>query len=171
MKSRFVLAALAAAALVASVSVMSAQGGPGPGPGAGQGRHAGGPPAYDVAAETTLTGRVAELLPQPCACGGLHLRLTTAAGDVEVALGPSQYLADIGAAFLPQDEIQVTGAKPATAPTAATAANTAPAEFLARSIRKGDSTFELRDAAGKPRWAGTGMACPMHKNRGAANAG
>lgn len=168
MKSRFALAALAAAALVASVSVMSAQGGPGPGPGAGQGRHAGGPPAYDVAAETTLSGRVAELLPQACACGGLHLRLTTAAGDVEVALGPSQYLADIGAAFLPQDEIQVTGAKPASA---ANAANTAPADFLARSIRKGDSTFELRDAAGTPRWAGAGMACPMHKNRGAANAG
>ncbi len=166
MKSGSAFAALAAAALVASVSVLAAQGGPGPGPGAGQGhcqgRHAGGPPAYDVAAETTLSGRVAELLPQACACGGLHLRLTTASGDVEVALGPNQYLAEIGAAFLPQDEIQVTGAKPTTA---------APAEFLARSIRKGDATFELRDAAGKPRWAGTGMACPMHKNRGAANAG
>lgn len=166
MKSGSAFAALAAAALVASVSVLAAQGGPGPGPGAGQGhcqgRHAGGPPAYDVAAETTLSGRVAELLPQPCACGGLHLRLTTAAGDVEVALGPSQYLADIGAAFLPQDELLVTGAKPA---------NAAPAEFLARSIRKGDATFELRDAAGLPRWAGAGKACPMHKGQGAANAG
>ncbi|MDQ1348880.1 MAG: hypothetical protein QG573_2256 [Acidobacteriota bacterium] len=166
MKSGSAFAALAAAALVASVSVLAAQGGPGPGPGAGQGhcqgRHAGGPPAYDVAAETTLSGRVAELLPQPCACGGLHLRLTTAAGDIEVALGPSQYLADIGAAFLPQDELLVTGAKPA---------NAAPAEFLARSIRKGDATFELRDAAGLPRWAGAGKACPMHKGQGAANAG
>ncbi|MBP9144849.1 MAG: hypothetical protein KBF21_03150 [Thermoanaerobaculia bacterium] len=167
MKVRIPFATLAIAAVVAS-SVVFAQGGPGAGAGSGtgqhncQGRHAGGPPAYDRAAETTVAGRVAELLPQPCACGGLHLRLTTADGDIEVALGPSQYLADIGAAFLPQDEIRVIGAKPS---------NAAPADFLARSISKGDATFELRDAEGKPRWAGAGMACPMHKDRGAANAG
>ena len=162
----FAALAIAATAAVVASSAVSAQGGPGPGPGPGkqqcQGRHACGPPAYDRAAETTVAGRVAELLPQPCACGGLHLRLTTADGDIEVALGPSQYLADIGAAFLPQDEIRVTGAKPS---------NAAPADFLARSISKGAATFELRDADGKPRWAGTGKACPMHKNRGAENAG
>ena len=166
MKARFALAALAASALVAAVSVAAAQGGPGPGRGAGQGncqgRHAGGPPAYDSTAETTLTGRVAELLPQACACGGIHLRLTTSAGDVEVALGPSAYLAEIGASFMLQDEIQVTGAKPA---------NAAPADFLARSIRKGEATFELRDAQGLPRWAGTGMGCPMHKHGAAGQAG
>lgn len=166
MKARFALAALAATALVAAVSVAAAQGGPGPGRGAGpgncQGRHAGGPPAYDSAAETTLTGRVAELLPQPCACGGLHLRLTTASGDVEVALGPNAYLAEIGAAFMLQDEIQVTGAKPS---------NAAPADFLARSVRKGETTYELRDSQGQPRWAGTGMGCPMHKRGAAGQAG
>jgi hypothetical protein len=119
-----------------------------------QGRHAGGPPAYDSAAETTLTGKVVELLPQACACGGLHVRLTTASGDVEVALGPTTYLAEIGASFMPQDEIQVTGAKPS---------NAAPADFLARSVRKGEATYELRDSAGLPRWAGAGKGCPMHK--------
>lgn len=164
MKARFALAALAVAALV--VSVAAAQGGPGPGPGAGrgncQGRHGGGPPAYDSAAETTLTGRVAELLPQACACGGLHLRLATSAGDVEVALGPSTYLAEIGVALKLQDEIQVTGAK---------SSNAAPAEFLARSVRKGEATYELRDAQGLPRWAGTGMGCPMHKRGAAGQAG
>lgn len=166
MKARFAIAALAVTALVAVVSVAVAQGGPGPGhrngQGACQGRHAGGPPAYDSAAETTLTGKVAELLPQACACGGLHVRLTTASGDVEVALGPTTYLAEIGASFRPQDEIQVTGAPPS---------NAAPADFLARSVRKGEATYELRDAAGLPRWAGAGKGCPMHKGGAAGQVG
>lgn len=166
MKARFAIAALAVTALVAAVSVAVAQGGPGPGHGNGQGacqgRHAGGPPAYDSAAEKTLTGKVAELLPQACACGGLHVRLTTASGDVEVALGPTTYLAEIGASFRPQDEIQVTGAPPS---------NAAPADFLARSVRKGEATYELRDAAGLPRWAGAGKGCPMHKGGAAGQAG
>ena len=158
MKARFAITALAVTALVAAVSVAVAQGGPGPGHGNGkgdcQGRHAGGPPAYDSAAETTLTGKVVELLPQACACGGLHVRLTTTSGDLEVALGPTTYLAEIGASIMLQDEIQVTGAKPS---------NAAPADFLARSVRKGEATYELRDAAGLPRWAGAGKGCPMHK--------
>lgn len=170
MKSRLALAALTTLALVAAASALDAQGGQGPGPGPGRGagqgqgpgRHAGGPPAYDLAAETTLTGKVAELLPQACACGGLHLRLATASGDVEVALGPTTYLAEMGASFMLQDELQITGAKPA---------NGAPADFLARSVRKGDATYELRDAAGLPRWAGAGKACPMHKSGAAGQAG
>ena len=64
----FAALAIAATAAVVASSAVSAQGGPGPGPGPGkqqcQGRHAGGPPAYDRAAEKTVTGRVAELLPQ-----------------------------------------------------------------------------------------------------------
>ncbi|MEO8195987.1 MAG: hypothetical protein ABI689_04615 [Thermoanaerobaculia bacterium] len=164
MKSRQTLvafAALAAGLLTAAIVVAQATA-PGSGPGGCQGRHGGGALAYDRAAETTLTGKVAELLPQACACGGLHLRLTTSDGALEVALGPAVYLAEIGAAFQPGDELQVTGVKPASA---------APAEFMVRSVRKGEATFELRDADGLPRWAGAGKGCPMHPRGAAGSAG
>jgi len=98
-------------------------------------------------------------VPQSCPCGGIHVRLTTADGDLEVGLGPVAYLAELGATFAAGDAVEVTGAKPK---------NDAPADFLARSVKKGDATYELRDAEGAPRWAGTGMACPMHSRHGAA---
>lgn len=122
-------------------------------------RQGGGPPVYDVAAETTLTGKVAEVLPQSCPRAGIHVRLTTAAGDVEVGLGPGAYLAEIGAGFATGDEITVTGSKPK---------NDAPADFLARSVKKGEATYELRDAEGAPRWAmaGGGQGCAMKGGQG-----
>lgn len=146
---------LVAAALVAAPLV--AQMGPGP-----HGRHdrkGGGPPVYDLAAETTLAGTVAEVVPQSCPCGGIHVRLTTADGDVEVGLGPVAFLSELGATFAAGDALEVTGAAPK---------NDAPADFLARSVKKGEATYELRDAAGSPRWAETGMACPMRGRRAAA---
>ncbi len=151
------LAIVAAAAIVALPLYAQAGGGPHGGHG-DHNRMGGGPPAYDAAGETTLAGTVAEVIPQACPCGGIHVRLTTADGDVEIGLGPVAYLSELGATFAAGDAIEVTGAKPK---------NDAPAEFLARSVKKGDATFELRDAEGAPRWAGTGMACPMHR-RGAA---
>lgn len=125
----------------------------------GHDRQGGGPPVYDLAAETTLTGKVAEVLPQSCPMAGVHVRLTTATGDVEVGLGPGAYLAEIGAGFSTGDEIAVTGSKPK---------NDAPADFLARSVKKGEATYELRDAEGAPRWAmaGGGKGCPMHQGKG-----
>lgn len=152
MKNRLLFAALAAAALAATLVAET--------PAPSQGRHqhmGGGPPAYDVAAETTLSGRVADVLPQSCACGGIHLRLTTDAGDVEVGLGPATFLGELGAQFAVGDTLSVVGSKPK---------NEAPAEFLARTVTKGEATYELRDAAGAPRWAEQGMGCPMHR-RGA----
>lgn len=154
MKLNRMILAFAAAAIVAAPLV--AQMGTGP-----HGRHdrkGGGPPVYDVAAEKTLAGTVAEVVPQSCPCGGIHVRLTTTEGDVEVGMGPVAFLAELGASFAAGDAIEVTGAQPK---------NEAPADFLARSVRKGEATYELRDAEGAPRWAETGMACPMHR-RGAA---
>jgi hypothetical protein len=124
----------------------------------GHNRQGGGPPVYDVAGETTLTGKVAEVLPQSCPRAGIHLRLTTATGDVEVGLGPTTYLAEIGAGFSTGDEIAVTGSKPK---------NDAPADFLARSVKKGEATYELRDAEGAPRWAmAGGPGCAMKGGQG-----
>ena len=159
MKSRFALPALALAAIAALVALpLVAQEtpapAPAPGPQAHHGRHAGGPPVYDLAAEITVSGRVADVVPQSCACGGLHLKLATASGELEVGLGPAAFLGELGAQFAVGDELQITGAKPK---------NEAPADFLARSVKKGESTYELRDAAGAPRWAAQGAACPMHR--------
>ena len=125
----------------------------------GHDHRGGGPPVYDLAGETTLTGRVAEVLPQSCPMAGVHVRLTTATGDVEVGLGPSAYLAELGAGFATGDEIAVTGSKPK---------NDAPAGFLARTVKKGEATYELRDAEGAPRWkmANGGKGCPMHQGKG-----
>lgn len=139
------LAVLAAAALV-SLAPGFAQPGSGP-----HGRHGGGPPAYDLAAEKVVRGTVAEVKTQDCACAGVHLKLTTDAGELEVGLGPGAFLASLGATFAAGDEVEVTGAAPA---------NEAPADFLARIVRKGETGYELRDADGKPRWAAAGMACP-----------
>lgn len=155
MRQSRTLLAFAAVALLGPPLV--AQMGSGP-----HGRHerqGGGPPVYDVAAERTLAGTVAEVVPQSCPCGGIHVRLTTADGDVEVGLGPVAYLAELGASFAAGDAIEVTGAKPK---------NDAPADFLARSVKKGEATYELRDAEGKPRWSGEGSSCPMHPRRTAA---
>jgi len=157
MKSHFALPALALAAIAALVAlplVAQETPAPAPGPQAHHGRHGGGPPAYDLAAETTISGRVADVVPQNCACGGLHLKLATASGELEVGLGPAAFLGELGAQFAVGDELQITGAKPK---------NEAPADFLARSVKKGESTYDLRDAAGAPRWTAQGTACPMHR--------
>lgn len=138
----FVLAATAL--LVAAVAFAQ----PGSGP---HGRHGGGPPAYDLAAEKVVRGTVAEVKTQGCACAGVHLKLTTESGELEVGLGPGAFLASLGATFAAGDEVEVTGAAPK---------NEAPADFLARIVRKGETGYELRDAEGQPRWAATGMACP-----------
>jgi hypothetical protein len=149
--------ALLAVAALAALPLL-AQSGPGP-----HGRHdrrGEGPPAYDVAAEKTLSGTVAEVVPQSCPCGGIHLRLTTEGGDVEVGLGPVAYLTELGASFAAGDAVEVLGAAPK---------NDAPADFLARAITKGDATWELRDAEGAPKWAAQGMGCPMHRSGKAAS--
>jgi len=148
MKLRIAAVALAAVAVI--VLPLAAQTGSGP-----HGKHdrsGGGPPVYDLAGETTLTGTVAEVLPQSCPRAGIHLRLTTATGDVEVGLGPTTFLAELGAGFQPK--------------------NDAPADFLARTVKKGDTTYELRDAEGAPRWAmagggrGAGQGCAMKGSQG-----
>ena len=154
MKLRIPSLALAALAIVAAALLAEDA----PPAKSGHDHPGGGPSAYDVAAETTLTGQVAEVLPPSCPMAGVHVRLTTASGDVEVGLGPSSFLAQLGAGFATGDEIAVTGSK---------AKQAAPADFLARSVKKGDATYELRDAEGTPRWAAAGgKGCPMHGGKG-----
>ncbi|KAB2963237.1 MAG: hypothetical protein F9K16_07115 [Thermoanaerobaculia bacterium] len=149
LRRSFVALAFVAAALVALP--LAAQETPAPG---GPHRHAGGMPVYDVAAEKVVEGKVAELLPQACGCGGLHLKLETADGPLEIGLGPAAFLGELGVTFNAGDDVAVTGAAPK---------GEARAEFLARSVRLNDKTFELRDAEGKPRWSMAGMNCPMHR--------
>jgi hypothetical protein len=131
-----------------------AQGGPGP-----HGRHdcaGGGPPVYDVAAERTLAGTVAEVLPQNCPRAGIHVRLSTPEGEIEVGLGPVAYLGELGANFATGDAIEVTGAAPKTE---------APADFLARSVKKGEATYLLRNEQGAPLWPRGAMDGPRHGRR------
>lgn len=131
-----------------------AQGGPGP-----HGRHdcsGGGPPVYDVAAERTLAGTVAEVLPQNCPKAGIHLRLATPEGEIEVGLGPVAYLGELGANFATGDAIEVTGSAPK---------NEAPADFLARSVKKGEAIYPLRNEQGAPLWPRGAMDGPKHGRR------
>jgi hypothetical protein len=108
-----------------------------------------GMPSYDPATETTLCGTVTDVLTRDDCCrGGIHLRLQAEAATYEVHVGPSFYLEEISAAFAAGDEIEVTGAR---------ARFGGREDLIARTIRRGETTFELRDGEGRPRWAGSGM--------------
>ncbi len=102
---------------------------------------------YDPATETTITGKVAEVL-QHAGRGsggtGTHLMLETGAGKVEVHLGPTSYLAAQNASYAKGDEITVTGSRVKLGGSDV---------VIAREVKKGDQVLTLRDAQGIPKWS------------------
>jgi hypothetical protein len=108
------------------------------GPGKGQG------PRYNPAAEVTLSGTIDDIKTMDSMCHtGTHLILKTDKGNIEVALGPSQFLNDQKFELKKGDQIQVVGAK----------TNTRNGEmFVARQITSGGKNLTLRDGQGVPVW-------------------
>ena len=107
-----------------------------------------GPGTYNAATETTLAGTVAEVITTGqggAALGGVHLTLNTAAGVVDVHLGPSWYVSSKQVEFAKGDALTVVGS---------TSMVDGKSVLIARVITKGDQVFTLRDANGFPLWAG-----------------
>jgi DNA/RNA endonuclease YhcR with UshA esterase domain len=133
-----VLLGLSAVVLVLGADRVAAQRGMGRGQG---------PAHYDVATEMTVTGTVAELrqVTDRGPWTGTHVTLKTAAGTLELALGPSRFMTQKKYSLAKGDQVDVIGAK---------------AQFeghdvlIVREIKKGSDTMTFRDAKGFPMWSG-----------------
>jgi hypothetical protein len=79
--------------------------------------------------------------------GGTHLTLKTSAETLEVHLGPTAFLNEKKLAVSKGDTLAIIGSRV-----------TVDGEqvFIAKEVKKGDSTWTLRDAAGLPLWRGRG---------------
>jgi hypothetical protein len=114
-------------------TAMAQRGGMGPGPGS----------KYDASTETKLTGTIEQIKTLDAMCHtGTHVVLKTNKGDVEIALGPSQFLADQKLELKKGETADVVGAK----------ATTGGEMFIARQITSGGKTVTLRDEKGIPAW-------------------
>jgi len=120
--------------VLAIASAVAQRGGMGPGPGF----------KYDASAETRFTGTIEQINTMNSACHtGTHLVLKTDKGDVEVALGPSQFLEDQKLELKKGQTVDVVGAK----------ATTGRGEiFITRQITTAGKTVNLRDEKGIPSW-------------------
>ena len=138
---------LVVALAVATAVAQGGSRGPGGGPGGqgcmGQGGMGQGPGfKYDPSAETRLTGSIEEI--NTVGGMGTHMVLKTNQGNVEVALGPSQFLKDQSLQLNKGDRVEVTGAKTTTRRGEM---------FIARQITSGGKTVTLRNEKGVPAWS------------------
>jgi hypothetical protein len=141
------LATFGAAALFVAglVSVAGAQSAP-------AGRQ--GSPMYDAKTETTIAGTVESIETITGSggrgrrsMGGTHLVLKTEKDAVEVHVGPTAYLADKGITLAKGDRLEILGSLVTVEKESF---------VIARQIKKGDKTWTLRDASGRPAWSGRG---------------
>lgn len=128
----------------------------------GPGRHSvDSPPAYDTTTETTVNGIVADVndggagrlgwLMRAHTLGLGHggakdtlLLVNSDTGRVQVHLGPTGFLRDWKVDIEKGDRLTVTGARSTFGGSDI---------VLAREVRKGDSVWTLRNAAGEPLWS------------------
>lgn len=105
---------------------------------------------YDKRAEVTVTGTVEEVRKMTGMSGiagsgmaGMHVMLKTDKETFEVHLGPVSYLKEQKVDLAKGDTIEVSGARMTMEGRRV---------IVAREITKGDRTWTLRDADGRPRW-------------------
>ncbi len=112
-----------------------------------QGRGSG-RPLYDAKTETTVAGVVQEVreVAGPGRNAGVHIVLKTDSATLEVHVGPSWYLKQHKYELTKGDQIVVTGSKVKLQDVDV---------LLAREIKKGGTTWTLRDAQGIPLWSRT----------------
>jgi hypothetical protein len=116
-----------------------------------QGRGSG--PRYDLTTEVTVSGTVESVdqIPGSDAAsgkrglGGTHLTLKTTTETLEVHLGPTAFLAEKKLTVATRDPLVIVGSRVMV---------DGDRVFIAREVKKGDSTWTLRDAAGLPLWRG-----------------
>jgi len=106
-----------------------------------------GPPAYNAASETTVSGVVEETREFFCPVAddqGMHLVLRTNQGTVFVHVGPARFLRSQQIKFNPGDELSVIGSRVHYQGQDA---------LLAREITRGSEVVILRDHQGRPAWS------------------
>ena len=142
---RLTVVGATAVLVVGAASVLAAQT-------MGMGRRAS--PMYDVMTETTITGTVESVEAvvgmggRGChAQGGTHLVVNIEKEPITVHVGPTGCLAETAITFAKGDSVEVLGSR--------VTINTEPV-LIARQIKKGDMTWTLRDASGRPLWSGRG---------------
>jgi hypothetical protein len=114
-----------------------------------------GSPRYDLTTEATVTGTVesVEQIAGPGGgrgrrgLGGTHVTLKTSAETLQVHLGPTAFLNEKKVVIVEGDTLVVVGSRV-----------TVDGErvFITKEVKKGDSVWTLRDAAGMPLWRGRG---------------
>jgi hypothetical protein len=109
---------------------------------------------YDVKTETTITGTVESVENITGGggrgrggMGGTHLVVKTDKETVDVHVGPTAYLTEKGITLSKGDRLEILGSR-------VTVDNEG--VLIARQIKKGDNTWTLRDASGRPAWSGRG---------------
>jgi hypothetical protein len=133
--------------VVGSISVAFAQA-------AGTGQPAS--PMYDVKTETKIKGTVESVESVTGkggrgrqAMGGTHLLVKTEKEAVQVHVGPTAYLTEKGIALAKGDTLEILGSRVRIGDESV---------IITKQIKKGDNTWTLRDASGRPLWAGRGRS-------------
>jgi len=103
---------------------------------------------YDPATVVSVSGEVIayeQFSPAKGMGNGVHLKLKTDAGEIDIHLGPSWYIENQDIQFSIKDKITVKGSK--------VTFENKPA-IIAAEVTKGDQVLKLRDDNGFPVWAG-----------------
>jgi hypothetical protein len=109
-------------------------------------------PFYDARTEVRLTGVVEALAYATqrdfSSCGpggGTFLTFKTATESIDVHLGSTAFLTSKNVSLAAGDELEILGSRVVIRGESL---------LLAREITKGDATWTLRDASGRPLWSG-----------------
>jgi len=105
-----------------------------------------GPPAYNAAAEVSVSGTVEETREFFCAISdepGTHLVLRTDQGRLLIHVAPARFLRSQQFVFNPNDQVSVVGTRVHYQDQDA---------MLAREITRGNDILIVRDHQGHPLW-------------------
>jgi hypothetical protein len=103
---------------------------------------------YDVNTVETISGQVTKIdkiYPDKGMSYGIHMILSTSAGDVSVHLGPGWFIENQDILISTDDNVTVTGSKVTYEGSKV---------IIAKEVTKGDQVLKLRDDNGYPLWSG-----------------
>jgi len=103
-------------------------------------------PSYDIATVVDVMGTVRGVweVPMPVALDGLYLSAKAGVANLDIYLGPADFVKMFGVTFLPGDRIEVIGSRVMTDRGDL---------LLAAEVRVRGTTLMLRDKAGTPFWS------------------
>jgi hypothetical protein len=111
-----------------------------------QERRQGGPPPYDLAGEKTVSGTIVgtDSIAPPNRSPMMYLTVTVDGSRLQIILAPEDWMKKQEFAFKAGSTVEITGVP-------GFRLNSEPA-MMARKLKSGSQTLEVRDAQGKPRW-------------------